>query len=56
VVQQNLAPADLDDQILRDERHIAGVNVFTQFTVGQPECRMPDADNIFSVRVTEVTR
>ncbi len=42
-----LPPADLDDQILRDQRHIAGVNIFTQFTAGQPECRMPEADNIF---------
>ncbi len=47
MVQQDLAAADLDDQILRDQRNIAGVNVFAQLTIGQPECGVPDADNIF---------
>ena len=47
MIQQDLAPADLDDQILRDQRHVAGIDVFAQLTVGQPECCGPDADNIF---------
>ncbi len=47
VVQQDLAPGDLHHQILRDQRHIAGVNVFAQLTVGQPVCGVPDADNVF---------
>ena len=28
MIQQDLAPADLDDQILRDQGHVAGINVF----------------------------
>ena len=47
MIQQDLAPADLDDQILRDQGYVAGINVFAQLTVGQPECGGPDADNIF---------
>ena len=47
VVQQDLAPADLDDQILRDQRNVAGIKVFPQLAVGQPECGVPDADDIF---------
>ena len=46
VVQQDLAPADLDDQILRDQRNVTGIKVFAQLTVGQPECGVPDGDNI----------
>ena len=47
MIQQDLSAADLDDQILRDQRNVAGVAVLAQLTIGQPERGVPDADNIF---------
>ena len=47
MIQQDLSAADLDDQILRDQRNVASIKVFAQLTIGQPECGGPDSDNIF---------
>ena len=47
VVQQDLAAGHLDHEILRDQRHIAGVDVFAQRPVDEPESGRADADNVF---------
>jgi hypothetical protein len=45
-VEQHLAARHLDDQVLRAEGDLAVVDELPQFAAGQPERRVPDADDV----------
>jgi hypothetical protein len=46
VVEEHLAAGHLDDQVLRDQGDVSGVDVLPQLVAGQPECGVPDADDV----------
>ncbi len=46
MVEQHLAPGDLHDQVLCDQRHVAGVKVFTQLVTGETESRVSDSNDV----------
>jgi hypothetical protein len=47
MIEQNLAAGDFHHQILRHQRDIAGVDIFAQFPLGQPESGVADTDDVF---------